>query len=233
MGLIPRSRKSPRENSNPFYHSCLENRMDREAWWDTAHGIHISSSFSRSAGEDKQLFYRLPYQLRWQRIHLQCKRPGSIPGSGRSAEEGRDRLPSPVFLGFPCGLAGKELACNAGDLGLIPGLGRSPGEGKSYPLRYPLQLFLLTFLCFVINACYKCHHLLQYGGVTFFLKYRRTYGIPGLQPSHTKSSKANIYRKLPNSVVKSHSGVGLCYDFRWTTIFLLVFQIPYDDFPVG
>ena len=46
----------------------------------------------------------------------------------------RDRLPSPVFLDFPCGLAGKESACNAGDLGLIPGLGRSPGEGKGYPL---------------------------------------------------------------------------------------------------
>ena len=47
-----------------------------------------------------------------------------------------DRLPTPVFLGFPCGLAGKESVCNAGDLGLIPGLGRSPGEGKSYPLQY-------------------------------------------------------------------------------------------------
>ena len=35
------------------------------------------------------------------------------------------------MLGFPCGLAGKESACNAGDLGLIPGLGRSPGEGNS------------------------------------------------------------------------------------------------------
>ena len=34
----------------------------------------------------------------------------------------RDRLPTPVFLGFPCGSAGKESACNAGDLGLIPGL---------------------------------------------------------------------------------------------------------------
>ena len=34
---------------------------------------------------------------------------------------------------FPCGSAGKESACNAGDLGLIPGLGRSPGEGKGYP----------------------------------------------------------------------------------------------------
>ena len=31
---------------------------------------------------------------------------------------------------------GKELACNAGDLGLIPGLGRSPGEGNDYPIQY-------------------------------------------------------------------------------------------------
>ena len=38
-----------------------------------------------------------------------------------------DRLPTPVFLGFPCGSAGKESTCNAGDLGSIPGLGRSPG----------------------------------------------------------------------------------------------------------
>ena len=38
--------------------------------------------------------------------------------------------------GFPCGLAGKESACNVGDLGLIPGLGRSPGEGKGYALQY-------------------------------------------------------------------------------------------------
>ena len=38
--------------------------------------------------------------------------------------------------GFPCGSAGKESACNAGDLGLIPGLGKSSGEGKGYPLQY-------------------------------------------------------------------------------------------------
>ena len=38
-------------------------------------------------------------------------------------------------LGFPCGSAGKESACNAGDLSSIPGLGRSPGEGKGYPLQ--------------------------------------------------------------------------------------------------
>jgi len=43
---------------------------------------------------------------------------------------------SPVFLSFSCGSAGKEYACNAGDLDSIPGLGRSFGEGKDYPLRY-------------------------------------------------------------------------------------------------
>ena len=39
-------------------------------------------------------------------------------------------------MDFPCGSAGKESACNAGDLGSIPGLGRSPGEGKGDPLQY-------------------------------------------------------------------------------------------------
>ena len=41
-----------------------------------------------------------------------------------------------IRLGFPCSSAGKESTCNVGDLGLIPGLGRSPGEGKGYPLQY-------------------------------------------------------------------------------------------------
>ena len=48
----------------------------------------------------------------------------------------KDRLPTPVFLDFPCGSAGKESTGNVGDLGSIPGLGRSPREGYSYPLQY-------------------------------------------------------------------------------------------------
>ena len=48
----------------------------------------------------------------------------------------RDRLPTPVSLGFPCGSAGKESTCNAGDMSSIPGLGRSPEEGNHYPLQY-------------------------------------------------------------------------------------------------
>ena len=39
-------------------------------------------------------------------------------------------------MGFLNGSAGKESACNAGDMGLIPGSGRSPGEGNDYPLQY-------------------------------------------------------------------------------------------------
>ena len=47
-----------------------------------------------------------------------------------------DKLPTAVFSGFPCGSAGRESGCNARDLGLTPGLVRSPGEGKGYPLQY-------------------------------------------------------------------------------------------------
>ena len=52
---------------------------------------------------------------------------------GQEDPQRRDSLPTPEYLDFPDGLAGKESACNAGDLGLIPGLGRSPEEGKGYP----------------------------------------------------------------------------------------------------
>jgi len=45
-------------------------------------------------------------------------------------------LPTPLFLDLPCGSAGKESDSNVGDLGSIPGLGRSPGEGKGHPLQY-------------------------------------------------------------------------------------------------
>ena len=55
---------------------------------------------------------------------------------GREDPLEKVRVPTPVFLGFPFGSAGKESACNVGDPSLIPGLGRSPGEGKGYLLHY-------------------------------------------------------------------------------------------------
>ena len=45
----------------------------------------------------------------------------------------RDRVPTPVFLGFPCGSTGKESACNVGDLSSIPGLGRFPWRRERLP----------------------------------------------------------------------------------------------------
>ena len=49
-------------------------------------------------------------------------------------------LPTPVFLGFPCGSAGKESACNVGNLGLMPVLGRSPRrERLPTPVFWPRE----------------------------------------------------------------------------------------------
>ena len=64
-----------------------------------------------------------------------CRRPW-FDSWVRKIHWRRDRLPTPVFLGFSCGSAGKESAHSVGDLGLIPGLGRSPGEGKGNLLQY-------------------------------------------------------------------------------------------------
>ena len=63
--------------------------------------------------------------------------PSLIPESWvRKIPWRKDRLPIPVFLGFPCGSTGKESTYNVGNLAFIPGLGRSPGEGKGYSLQY-------------------------------------------------------------------------------------------------
>ena len=61
------------------------------------------------------------------------KEPGRLQSMG-SQRVGHDSATS--LQGFPDSSVGKESACNAGDLGLIPRLGRSPGEGKGYPLDY-------------------------------------------------------------------------------------------------
>ena len=73
---------------------------------------------------------------------LQCRRPQFDSWVGKICWR-RYRLPTPIFLGFPCGSAGKESACNVGDLGLIPGLGKCPGKGNSYPLQWPREFYRL------------------------------------------------------------------------------------------
>ena len=92
-------------------------------------GSHVPKNWDSSVSKRASLIAQLV------RICLQCKRPWFNPWVRKICWR-RDRLPTPVFLGFPCGSAGKESACNLGDLGSIPGLGRSSGEGKGYSLQY-------------------------------------------------------------------------------------------------
>ena len=61
-----------------------------------------------------------------------------VQSLGREDPLRRKWQPTPVFLGFPGGSDGKDFAYSAGDLGSIPGLGRSPGEG----IRLPSPAFL-------------------------------------------------------------------------------------------
>ena len=66
----------------------------------------------------------------------ETRQPGQLrPNTQSVLSDSALNLKAPDdILGFPGGSAGKESTCHAGDLGSIPGLGRSPGEGKGYPL---------------------------------------------------------------------------------------------------
>ena len=68
-------------------------------------------------------------------ICLQCRRSQFNSWVGKIHWR-KNRLTTPVFLGFPTGWAGKESACNGIDLHLIHGLERSSGDGNGYPLQY-------------------------------------------------------------------------------------------------
>ena len=66
-----------------------------------------------------------------ERIRLQCRRPWFDSWVGKIRWR-RDKLPIPVFLGFPGGLAGKESICNVGDLGLT-WVGKIPWRKERLP----------------------------------------------------------------------------------------------------
>ena len=74
--------------------------------------------------------FRLPCWLSWNRICLQCERPWFDSWVGKIRWR-RDRLPTPVFSGFPVGSAGEESDRNVGDLGSIRGLGDTLEKGTT------------------------------------------------------------------------------------------------------
>ena len=119
LGSIPGLGRSPGEgNSNPLQYSCLENPMDGGSWRATIPEVAKSqtrlSDFTHSQMQvmkrkrvNKKSSTLLPKEMEAQSCHF-----------------------------FPGGSEGKASACSVGDPGLIPGLGRSPGEGNGNPLQY-------------------------------------------------------------------------------------------------
>ena len=82
----------------------------------------------------------------------------------------------------------KNLSCNAGDLGSIPGLGRSPGEGKSYPLQYSALENSMDFF-FIVYGVTKSHTWLS--DFHFF----------SLFPMELASSSDSLYSVMSNLLI--------------------------------
>ena len=122
------------------------------------------------------------------------------------------------YLGFPCGSAGKESACNAGDLGSIPGLGRSPGEGKGYPkTKLPklndtklknvrTDVFQSCGHCWIFQVCW--HIECSTFTVSSFRIWNSSVGIPA-------SPLALFIVMLPKAHLTSHSRMS---GSRWVII---------------
>ena len=118
--------------------------------------------------------------------------------------------PTPVFLDFPGGSTGKESACNTGDLGLIPGLGRSPGEGKGYPLQYPGQENSMDCIVHGVTKSwtrlsdFHFHSLSQFSPVTqscLTLCDPMNYSMPGLPVHHQLPEFTQTHLRM-NSIKK-------------------------------
>ena len=118
--------------------------MGREAWRDAVHGVAKSQTWlselnwtgltTRWGQIDMVTFFtdqilEVVVMVMW----LQCD---TLLLWAHGGPERRIVARYEDIWGFPCGSAGKESACNTGDLSSIPWLGRSPGEGKGYPLQY-------------------------------------------------------------------------------------------------
>ena len=90
-----------------------------EDWWATVHGVAKSQT---QLSTQKNIYINMYILINYKvtsHIPQLVKNPPTIRFDSWISEIHwrRDRLPTPVYLGFPCGSAGKESACNAGDLG--------------------------------------------------------------------------------------------------------------------
>ena len=131
-------------NGTPLQYSCLENPTDGGAWKAAVHGV----AKSRTRLSDFTFtfhFHALEKEMATHSSVLAWRIPGTgklggLPsmGSHRVRHDWSDLAAAAenTKKGFPCGSADKESNCSGGNWGLIPGFGRSPGEGKGYPFQY-------------------------------------------------------------------------------------------------
>ena len=128
--------RSGEGNGTPLQYSCLENPIDRGAWWATVHGVaksrtrlrdftftfHLHALQKEMATHSSILAWRIPG----------VEAPGGLPSMG-SHRTGHDWSDLAAVAG---GSVSKNSTCILWHLGLIPGLGRSPGWGHGNPLQY-------------------------------------------------------------------------------------------------
>ena len=129
----------------------------------------------------------------------------------------RDRLPTPIFLGFLCGSAGKECACNVGDLGSIPELETSPGEGKGYPLQYSA---LKNSMDWIGHGVAKSRTWLS-DFLLFYVLY--TYSLSQLKLATFELLNIHTYlgaTVLDKAVLNSYSQCLTCLFTFWSTLVL-------------
>ena len=140
LGLAS-SLASPGEgNGTPLQCFCLENPMDGGAWWAAVHGV--AKSWTRLSDFTFTFhFHALEKEMATHSTVLAWRIPGTVEpggllsmGSHRVGHDWSD-LPA-AAAGFPSGSIGKEYTYNVGDLGLIPGMRQSHGEGHGNPLQY-------------------------------------------------------------------------------------------------
>ena len=101
-------------------------------------------------------------------------------------------------LGFPSGSAGKQSTCNAEDLGLTPGLGRSPGEGKGYSLQYS---GLENSMACIVHGVEKSQTWLSEFHFFFIFLLAPTWKCPGREKALENTPTVVVLR------VRSHRAI--------------------------
>ena len=133
--------------------------------------------------------------------------------------------------GFSGGSNGKESSCNAGDSSLILGLGRSPGEGKGYPLWYS---GLENSMDCIIHGVAKSRT--QLSNFHFHLHFIQSYvmGFPHSSVGKESACKAGDPGSIPGSGRSAEEGIGYSLHCSWASLVAqLVNNLPamWETFP--